>query len=448
MNQKISYRFEIKETLKLSFPIVIAQLGVILMTVTDNLLVGRFLGSTALGAAGIANSVSFLITSIGFGGLPAIGALISQAKGRGDENDINRLFHAGLRVAVILSIATGIIVVTLAYNFELFGQTEQIGILAKPFLLIMCWSSFPMFLFIAARQLCDGLSYPRVAMVITVTALILNATLNYFLINGIWIFPKLGLNGSATATLIARIYMAVTMLTYLYFSKRFNTYTRLKTSEPLWPLILKIIKLAIPTGFQFFFEIAAFSLAIIMVGWLGENQLAAHQIAINVASATYMMATGIAAAGAIRVGRAFGKQSPEGVLKAGTSAFICVTGFMGICCLLFLTSNDFLVRLYLTDNPPVMRIAADLLLIAALFQLSDGIQAVFLGALRGISDVNIPTGITFFAYWGVSLPLCYLLGFTFNMDVTGIWIALSVGLTVSAILLSWRFYRLAKKLKF
>lgn len=443
-----TYSSEVKATIKLSIPIVIAQLGVILMAVTDNLLVGRFLGATALGAAGIANSVSFLITSIGFGGLPVVASLVSQARGNGNENEISRLFHAGLRVAVILSIALGIIVAFLAYNFEYFGQTAQITALAKPFLFILCGSSFPMFLFIASRQLCDGLSYPRVAMTITVTALIVNASLNYLLINGVWIFPKMGLNGSATATFIARIYMAAAMLFYLYKSNRFRTYTRLKTKEPLNELVFKIIRLAIPTGFQFFFEIAAFSFAIVMVGWLGEAQLAAHQIAINLAATTYMMSTGIAAAGAIRVGRAFGAQSPDNVLRAGTAAFICVVAFMGICCILFLTSNEFLVRLYLTDNPPVMKIAAMLLLIAALFQLSDGIQATFLGALRGISDVNVPTIITLFAYWGVALPMSYLLAFTFKMDVLGVWIALSAGLTVSAVLLTWRFYRLAKRLKF
>lgn len=443
-----TYSSEVKATIKLSIPIVIAQLGVILMAVTDNLLVGRFLGATALGAAGIANSVSFLITSIGFGGLPVVASLVSQAKGHGNENEISRLFHAGLRVAVILSITIGIIVAFLAYNFEYFGQTAQITALAKPFLFILCGSSFPMFLFIASRQLCDGLSYPRVAMTITVTALIVNASLNYLLINGVWIFPKMGLNGSATATFIARIYMAAAMLFYLYKSNRFRAYTRLKTNEPLNELVFKIIRLAIPTGFQFFFEIAAFSFAIVMVGWLGEAQLAAHQIAINLAATTYMMSTGIAAAGAIRVGRAFGAQSPDNVLRAGTSAFICVVAFMGICCILFLTSNEFLVRLYLTNNPPVMKIAAMLLLIAALFQLSDGIQATFLGALRGISDVNVPTVITLFAYWGVALPMSYLLAFTFKMDVLGVWIALSAGLTVSAVLLTWRFYRLAKRLKF
>ncbi len=442
------YRTEIKETLRLSAPIVIAQLGVILMAVTDNLMVGRFLGATALGAAGIANSTSFLITSIGFGGLPVLASLISQAKGNKDDAEISRLFHAGLRVAIILSLFLGIIVVILAFNFELFGQTSEITKLAKPFIFILCGSSFPMFLFIASRQLCDGLSYPKVAMTITVTALIINTLLNYCLINGLAFFPKMGLNGSAMATLLARFYMAGAILFYLYRSKRFKPYSRRKSKESMNGLVLKIIKLAIPTGFQFFFEIAAFSLAIVMVGWLGEVQLAAHQIAINLASTTYMMATGIAAAGAIRVGRAFGAHNQKGVLKAGTAAFICVVAFMGACCILFLTANHFLVGLYLTDSQKVIDLATTLLIIAAFFQLTDGIQATGLGALRGISDVNVPTIITLFAYWGIALPFSYLLGFTFKMDAVGVWIALSAGLATSAVLLTWRFYRLAKRLKF
>ena len=440
------YRREIIETIRLSLPIVIAQLGVILMGVTDNILVGRFLGATALGAAGLANSQAFLVSSIAVGGLGVVSSLISQAKGQQNDVEIGRIFRAGLYVAVLMGVVLGLISLLLAFRFEWFGQTPEITELSRPFMYILSASNIPLFLFVATRQLSDGLSFPRVAMFITVSALIINALFNYLLINGIWIFPKLGLNGSATATLIARSYMALAISIYVWRSANFKKYLRLSQGQNLRDLIPKILGLATTTGFQFFFEIAAFSLAVVMIGWLGENQLAAHQIAINLASTTYMMATGIASAGAIRVGRAFGQQNKTAVFRAGTSAFLLVIAFMGFCCLFFLTANDFLVTLYLKDNLPVMQIAAALVIIAGFFQLSDGIQVVALGALRGLNDINTPTFITLIAYWVIALPLSYVLAFTLKMDVTGIWIALSAGLTFSAIFLTFRFYRLLKKL--
>lgn len=442
------YRREILETIRLSLPIVIAQLGVILMGVTDNILVGRFLGATALGAAGLAGSQAFLVSSIAVGGLGVVGSLISQAKGQQNDVEIGRIFRAGLWAASVMGVVLGLISVGLAFRFEWFGQTPEITELSKPFMYILSASNIPLFLFVATRQLSDGLSFPRVAMFITVSALIINALFNYLLINGIWIFPKLGLNGSATATLIARSYMAVAISVYVWRSATFSKYLKVSSGQNLRDLIPKILRSATNTGLQFFFEIAAFSLAVVMIGWLGKNQLAAHQIAINLASTTYMMATGIASAGAIRVGRAFGQRNKAAVFRAGTAAFLLVTAFMGFCCLLFLTANDFLVNIYLKDNLPVMQIAAALVIIAGFFQLSDGIQVVALGALRGLNDINTPTFITLIAYWVIALPLSYVLAFTLKMDVTGIWIALSAGLTFSAVFLTFRFYRLLKKMKF
>lgn len=436
-------RREIFETIKLSIPIIIAQLGVILMGVTDNLMVGRFLGAVPLGAAGLATSLSFLVTSIGFGGLGVIAVLISQAKGQNDTAEIGRLFRAGLYVAILMSIVLGLVGMAIGMNMDALGQTPEVARLAEPFMYYLSISTLPLLIFVAARQLADGLSYTRVAMIVTVSALCFNALVNWLLINGIWIFPKMGLNGAAAGTLLSRIYMAVAILVYIYKTKHFSRYlvaARRVSTE----LVVKILRLSVSVGFQFFFEVAAFSLAVVMIGWLGESQLAAHQIAINLASTTYMMATGIASAGAIRVGRAFGEQQPKNVRSAGTAAFVLVAAFMGVWCITFLTASDFLVSLYLKDNPEVTQIAATLMIYAGFFQLSDGIQATGLGTLRGVSDVNVPTIITLIAYWGISLPLSYVLAFTFQMDVEGIWIALSAGLTFSAVFLTIRFYRLVR----
>ncbi|GAB3737298.1 MATE family efflux transporter [Spirosoma lituiforme] len=444
------YRAEFADTLRLSIPIIIAQLGVVLMGVTDNLFVGRLLGSVSLGAAGLANSISFLMSSIGVGGLSVVAALVSKANNRatdqaGSPAAVNRLFRAGLRVSLLLSVLVGGLSVLLAYNFGLFGQTPEVTRLSRDFMLILSASLLPLLVFVATRQLCDGLRYPRVAMAITLSALGVNALLNYVFIEGAGPFPALGLMGSAMATLLSRVFMAVAMLVYVYRTPNFRIYLKKEfNSLPVATEAWAILRLGIPGGLTFFFEVATFSLAVVIVGWLGEAQLAAHQIAINMASVTYMMATGISSAAAIRVSAAVGQSSRMGVLRAGIAAFLLSVSFMSLAALVFLTANNWLVTLYIRDNPDVMAIAASLVIMAGFFQLSDGIQVVALGGLRGLSDVNVPTLITLFSYWVVALPLSYVLAFPFGMDAVGVWIGLLAGLSIAAVLLTWRFFRRAK----
>lgn len=446
------YRRELAETLRLSIPIIIAQLGVVLMGVTDNLFVGQLLGGTALGAAGLANSLLFLVSSVGVGSLSVVAALVSQARGRNNAAAVNQLYRAGLWVALLLSVISVLASVWLAFNFKLIGQTAGVSALAEPFMLILSASIVPLLLFIAIRQLCDGLAKPRVAMAITLSALVLNALFNYVLILGVGPFPALGLNGSATATLLSRVFMALAIWIYVHRATVFRPYftvTKLhwQTGGPLSDSVRTILRLGLPGGLTFFFEVATFSIAAVMVGWLGANWLAAHQIAINMASTTYMMATGISAAGAIRIGAALGSGDRELIVRAGMAAFMLSVALMGAAGLLLLSAPDWLVGLYIDPlkEPAVYAIAPALVVIAGIFQLSDGIQVVAIGALRGLSDVNVPTVITLFAYWVVSLPVSYVLCFWLKMDAVGIWIGLLFGLTVAAILLTVRFFRLSRR---
>lgn len=442
------FKPELAETIQLAIPIVIAQLGVVLMGVTDNLFVGRLLGAVPLAGAGLSVSLAFLVSSIGVGGLAVGAALISQANGRGDAAEINRLFRAGLRVALLLGLALGLAGAGCAYFYDLFGQTAEVAQIGRNFTLILSLSNIPLFLFIAARQLCDGLSYPHVAMVITLSALILNALFNYLLITGIGPFPELGVYGSALATLLSRVFMAIAIIVYIRKAGTFKRYFQPSFRQlPVGEYTRKILRLGLPGGLTFFFEVATFSLAAMMAGWLGANQLAAHQIAINMASTTYMMATGVSAAGAIRVGNAFGRRNQTNVRRAGVAALVLVTGFMSLCALVFLSANDWLVSLYLRDNPEVETLAASLVVMAGFFQLSDGVQVVGIGMLRGLSDVNVPTIISLFAYWIIGLPMSYILGFWLHFDVAGIWLGLLAGLTMAAILLPMRFFRLAARIK-
>lgn len=437
-------RADLSDTLRLSIPIIVAQLSTVLMGMTDNLFVGRLLGAVPLGAAGLANSMSFLLSSIGIGGLTVVASLVAQANGRGSAADVNRSYRAGIRVALLLSLALGVVVAGVALNFQWLGQTAEVNALARPFMLILSASNVPLFIFIAARQLCDGLRFPRVAMTITVAALALNALFNYLFILGIGPFPRLETQGSAVATLLSRLFMAGAMLWYINRSVNFRTYfTAAFARLPIANDVRTVLKLGLPSGLTFFFEIALFTAAMIIIGWLGADRLAAHQIAINMASSTYMMATGISSAAAIRVGAALGRGDRPGIRRAGLAAFMLSGMLMGLAGVIFLLFNNLLVNLYITNAPDVARIAATLVFMAGFFQLSDGIQAVGIGVLRGLSDVNVPTLITLFSYWLVALPTSYLLGFTFGYDAAGVWVGLLVGLSVAALLLTVRFFRLA-----
>ena len=442
-----TYEDEIRKTFFLALPIVVAQLGVILMGVTDNIMVGRYIGKIGLGAAGIGNSIAYLIASIGIGGLSVVAPLISKAKAERNIPEINRLFRAGIKVSLWFGLVLGLIGFMCIYFFDIFQQSSEINRQAPMFMAIIILSNVFMFVFAAAKQLSDGLSRTYVAMIITVIGLIMNLVFNILLINGYIGLPKLGLNGSAVSTLITRILMMLVMLAYLYKNSAFTRYLKSKYNYlKINDLVVNIFKIGVPSGLQFFFEIAAFSLAVIMMGWLGENQLAAHQIAINVAATTYMMAAGLGVAGGIRVGEGRGLKSTHKIRVSANVALLLVIAFMTTMMLLLFVFNRFVIELYISDVE-VIKIAMQLMIIAAVFQLSDGIQVVSLGVLRGISDVNIPTWITMFAYWGVALPLGYFLGFTLKLDAIGIWVGLLAGLTASAILLTLRFYQLIRKMK-
>jgi len=212
-----------------------------------------------------------------------------------------------------------------------------------------------------------------------------------------------------------------------------------------WPIIKKILSLGLPSGMQYFFEVGAFSFAVVMVGWLGTKPQAAHQIAINLASISFMAVLGISVAGSIRVGNAVGMKDIQETRRAGFTATLLGASTMVVSGIVFVLFRNFLPTLYVNDQE-VISYASSLLIIAALFQISDGTQAVGIGILRGLTDVKIPTLITFVAYWIVGLPVGYLLGFTYNMGVQGVWYGLLIGLTTSAILLTLRFNSRSKRI--
>lgn len=427
-------------TTKLAYPIIIGQLGIMLMGVADTIQVGHLVGPAkeSVGAAGIANGIYITITIVSIISLQIIAPMIANAKAKNDFEKCHNLFISSIKVAVILGFFSYLLIETCTFNIFVLKQKPEIELLAKPYLHLLAISVFPMLLFTAIKQMSDGLGHTKFAMRITLLALLINVLLNHILINGIWGFPKWGLFGAGVATCFSRVFMAFGLYFYILKNENFMAiFSTIKYTKTQLEQVKLILKIGLPSGMQGFFEIAVFFAAAVLIGQLGATELAAHQVAINPASVTYMMVTGVAAAGGIRVGANLGNTSA--MKLSGSIALLLGFCFMFLCFLIFVFCNVFIAKLYISD-PNVLPLAGSLIFIAGFFQLSDGVQAVALGILRGMADVNIPTIATLIAYWVIGLPIGYYLAFYQNMGAIGIWIGLSMGLTASAALLSWRFY--------
>jgi MATE family multidrug resistance protein len=324
------------------------------------------------------------------------------------------------------------------------GQPDDVVTLAIPYLSIIAISIIPTMIFQTYRQFAEGLQRTRVAMIIVVGSNLLNIVLNYILIFGKYGFPEMGLNGAGWATLISRVVMAFSMMLYVYYGKKYQAYKAgFSIGNYSRSLINKMLHIGLPAGSQFIFEAGAFGLSAIMMGWLGTTALAAHQIAINLATISYMTTSGLGAAATIRVGNFWGQRDTNNLRASAFTMIGMAIIIMTAWALLFIFGRYFLPSLYIEDQP-VIDLTASLLIIAAFFQLSDGIQVVTAGALRGLQDVKIPSLLIFVAYWIIALPLGYWLAFPLKMGANGIWIGLFLGLTLTATAMVVRFNKLSK----
>ncbi|RAU83092.1 MATE family efflux transporter [Pontibacter arcticus] len=440
-----TYKEHFSKNFTLAYPVIMSQLGHILVSVADSLMVGQ-LGTTPLAASSLGNSIFMITMVFGLGISFSITPLIAAAEGRKNYTRISLLLLNGL----VSNVLVGVFLFIAGYFFSpyitLLDQPEDVVALAIPYMNVLFLSMVPLMVFQAFRQFAEGLSLTREAMYISIVANVLNVFLNYVLIWGIFGLPELGMVGAAWATLISRVIMALMMGGWVLYNKRFEIFWHFLRLRHLSFLhMYRIFKLGLPISGQMIFEMGAFSFSAIMIGWIGTKELAAHQIAINVASVTYMMASGIAAAATIRVSNLKGLRNYFDMRMAGISSFVMAIIFMIISGLLMVVAKDFIPGLYI-DDPEVIQIASVLLIIAALFQISDGVQVVGLGALRGLEDVQIPSLISLLAYWAVGLPVGYVLGFKAGFGASGIWAGLLLGLTVAAVLMYLRFKWLSTKL--
>ena len=447
------YTREFKYNLKLAYPVMIGMLGHTFVQFIDNVMVGQ-LGTAELAAISLGNSFVFIAMSIGIGFSQAITPLIAEADGAKKDNDISGIFEHSFLICLIL----GLILFTVVFLNRnlLYSMNQPIEVvkLASPYLFWVSFSLISIVTFQSFRQFADGLSFTKAAMYSTLLGNVINVILNFFLIFGLWIFPKLGVEGAAIGTLISRICMLIFIVFYLKLHKKLSKYIkRFFPSKVQIQRVKKIIYLGLPSALHSFFEVAFFISAVWMAGIIGKNSQAANQIALNLASMTYMVALGVGVAAMIRVGNQRGMMNFIKLREVALSTLLLIIIIDIFFCVIFLIFNDYLPLLYLdlgdsnnhSDVNEVIQLASKLLIIAGVFQLFDGIQAVVLGALRGMQDVNKPALIIFLSYGLIGFPTSYFLGFYTNLSVVGIWIGLMTGLFSSSLFLFLRFNYLSKK---
>ncbi|MFP2995986.1 MATE family efflux transporter [Spongiivirga sp. MCCC 1A20706] len=449
-----NYTKEFAYNWKLAAPVMLGMLGHTFVQFVDNIMVGQ-LGTAELAAVSLGNSFMFIAMSIGIGFSTAITPLIAEADAAENFTNGKSSFKHGLFLCTILGVVLFIMVYFAKPLMYLMKQPEEVVLLAIPYLDLVAFSLIPLIVFQAFKQFSDGLSMTTLPMIATLIANVVNVVLNYLLIFGKFGFPEMGIVGAAIGTLTSRFVMVAFIWILLSKREKSKAYvTNIKFFTLTRRMLKKIISLGAPSAMQMFFEVAIFTSAIWLSGILGKNPQAANQIALNLSSMTFMVAMGLSVASMIRVGNQKGLGNFKELRRIAFSIFLLTTLIMFVFAMTFLLFNEVLPTVYVdlndasnfADNTEVMAIASQLLLAAAVFQLSDGIQVVVLGALRGLQDVAIPTLITFIAYWLVGFPVMYYLGLHTEYKSTGIWIGLLAGLTTAALFLYIRFNHLTNKL--
>lgn len=445
---------EFRYNWKLSAPVIMGMLGHTFVGLVDNIMVGQ-LGSAELAAVSLGNSFFFVAMSLGIGFSTAITPLVAEADSENNFKKGKSAFKHGLFLCIVLSLLLFGMILLAKPLMYLMEQPEEVVLLTMPYLDIIAISLIPLIIFQGFKQFSDGLSLTKHAMYATIVGNLINIGLNYILIFGKLGFPKMGIVGAGVGTLVSRLAMIAIIWTLLKNDKKasaFVTHIRLFILDST--MLKKIINLGLPSAMQMFFEVAIFTSAIWLSGLLGKNAQAANQIALNLSSMTFMIAMGLSVTAMIRVGNQKGLRNYEELQRIAKSIFLMGIMFASVFALLFLIFHDIFPALYLdlddvnnySDNQEVVSIASKLLLVAALFQISDSAQVIFLGALRGLQDVKIPTVLTFIAYWMIGFPTSYFLGKESAYGSTGIWIGLLVGLASASIFLYLRFIYLTNRL--
>ncbi len=432
-----------KKTLNLAFPIILGELSQMFLHIIDTAMVGS-VSYKHLAAAALVMSVMNIPFVFGIGITISVSQMVSMANGRNDSRMVSHYLFNGFWLCAISAVVISL-GIELSKNilFHL-DQDPEVASLALPYLQMMGWSVIPMLLFMALKQFTDGLEHTKTAMILSILALPLNTFLNWLLIYGNWGFPRLELVGAGWGTLITRSLIFIVLGLIILYHGTFRRYiaVRSKQWKFKWKTLKELLKIGIPSSFQITMEAGAFAVSGILIGTIGAVEQAAHQIALSIASLTFMVSMGLSQAGSIRTSNAFGRNDSAIIRVIGKSTLLMALIYGSVCAIIFILFRNQLPFIF-TKNAEVVSMAAYLLLFAALFQISDSTQAISAGLLRGIKDVKVPTYFIGIAYWAIGIPVGCLLAFYFKMGAAGIWTGFIVGLTFSAAFLSLRFKKMA-----
>ena len=435
---------EFSRTFKIAVPIIISNVSQVALGLIDTAMIGA-VDYKQLAAASLVVNIMAIPHVLGAGVAVAISPLVAIANGRQDVHQSSRVLYNGFLMSLLLgTVIAALMVAGRSILFNL-GQDAEVAALAESYYVVMALSLLPLLIFTAVKQFCDALEFTKTAMVLSLASLPINAFLNWMFIYGNWGVPRLELWGAGIATLITRVLIAVALIAVVLRHRVFIPYIKLRAQA--WKLNLttwkELLHIGIPSSLQYGMEAGAFSVSGIMVGWLGATAQAAHQIALNLATTTFMASLGLSLAGSIRVSNALGRNDRLQLRNIGTSTIAGGLAYGLICAVLFVLFRNQLPYIF-TVNHQVVAMASLLLIFGALFQISDATQAIGVGLLRGIKDVKVPTAFVAIAYWAIGIPIGYFLAFKIKMGAPGIWLGFVTGLTASSILLNFRFLKKSK----
>ncbi len=437
-----AYTREFGKNSKLAYPIILGQVAHMLVALADNIMVGK-LGAAQLAAVSLGNTLIFVAMSVGIGFSFAVTPLVAEADAQGNTAKVKMILSNGFLLCTVNGILLTIILLFAEPILYKMDQPKEVVDLALPYMRWVSFSLIPLMIFQAFKQFSDGLSRTEIPMYVAIIANLINVFANYVLIYGKFGAPRMEVEGAAVGTFIARVIMAVLLFVLLAINEDLKKYFNNLMSWS-WSTIRKLLNLGLPSALQMFFEVSLFTAAIFLSGILGTQYQAANQIALNLSALTFMFGVGLSVTATIRVANQFGKRDFKELQRIARSLFLMtfiLEVFFASCFVIF---HEYLPYIYIKDLE-VVDLAANLLLIAALFQISDGFQVVILGALRGMQDVWIPSWICFVSYWVFGLPVMYYLGVKTDLQLNGIWIGLLVGLTLSSVFMYIRFRKLLKR---
>ena len=447
-----TYRNQYRANLRLALPVVLTQVGQILTQVADNLMVGRYGGEDPLPLAAVSfgGSVFFIlfIASIGIalGMTPLVGELYAQ----GDRRRSSQLLQNGILFYSMLGLAMAAVQFAIIPLMYRLGQPVEVVDAAIPYYRMLVWSMPFVMLFFAFKQFLEGVGNTRVEMVVTIVANLANIVFNWLFIYGRYVLPEMGAAGAGLGTLLSRIIAPLLMIAYFYTRRRYRLYLALFAPHNFsWHAVGRLTHMGLPISLQMFLESSAFVGTGIMMGWFGDGAktaISANQITTTVANCAFMIVMSIGAATTIRVSHCYGARNIGELSLAAKASYHLVLAWNSFAALAFITLRHLIPTLF-TANAEVIAIASQLLAFAALYQLSDGIQNVSVGILRGIQDVRIIMPIALISYWLLNLPVGYLLGFTLGMGPSGLYLGFFFGLSAAAVLMILRIRRSIAKLR-